>query len=197
MFEYSSYYDQFFDTVLKYCFALSFLVPILGAAINWYFHLGLNPDVALIAWVLELIWAFPVAFYLVYHPVTLPLPTWLTYGHPVTFGGIEPNVCNNPTLTLENMYRPAGGWPCFPAQLKDRFANLSGPHGWKYLIQLDARLQLCIFFVVLTIGVIAGLVIKIRKPYLDDAKPARGTCRLCGQAIPDTRPPQKSDIEKH
>ena len=197
MFEYSSYYDQFFDTVLKYCFALSFLVPILGVAINWYFHLGLNPDVALIAWVLELIWAFPVAFYLVYHPVTLPLPTWLTYGHPVTFGGIEPNVCHNPTLTLENMYRPAGGWPCFPSQLKDRFANLSGPHGWKYLTQLDARLQLCIFFVVLNIGVITGLVIKIRKPYLDDAKPARGTCRLCGQAIPDTRPPQKSDIEKH
>lgn len=34
-----------------------------------------------------------MAFYLALHPVTLPLPQWLTFGHPVTFGGIVLKVC--------------------------------------------------------------------------------------------------------
>lgn len=191
----SSNDDQFLNTALGYCFALSFLVPTLEVAINWYFDLGLHPHVGIVAWMLAIIWTFPAAFYLIYHPVTLPLPAWLTFGHPVSFGGITPNVCNNPTLTLENMCRPPGGWPCFPSQLRDRFANLAGPDGWKYLTRLDARLQLCIFFVVLNIGVITGLVFMIRESRFD-AKEARETCRLCGQKKPDTKPSKKGDNEK-
>jgi len=111
----------------------------------------------------------------------------------VTFGGITPNVCNNPTLTLEA--KLTGGWPCFPAQLKDRIANLAGPEGWKYLVHLDARLICCLAFLVVNIGTITFLVFEIRRPRFD-AKEARETCRPCGQKKPDTKPSKKGDSEK-
>lgn len=193
MSEYSPEEGQFFNAALGYCFALSFVVPILEVTINWYLDLGLHPDVGILAWLLAIGWAFPAAFYLLYHPVTLPFPTWLTSGYPVTFGGVVPNVCNHPKLTLG--YKPAGGWPCFPSQLKDRFDHLSGPDGWKYLTQLDARLQLCIFFFVFNVGMITALVFLIRKPRFDP-KRARETCRHCGQKKVGKKSAEKSDCEK-
>jgi len=185
--------DQFFNNTLGYCFALSILVPILEVTISWYLDLGLRPEVGISAWLLAIGWTFPAAFYILYHPVTLPLPTWLTSGHPVTFGGIIPDVCNNPTLTLQ--FGEPGGWPCFPSQLKDRFANLSGPDGWKYLTRLDARMQLCIFFFVFNVGVITTMVFWIRKPRFD-SKRACETCRNCGQKRVGKASGEKSDCEK-
>ncbi|GAB7333475.1 hypothetical protein MBLNU13_g05069t1 [Cladosporium sp. NU13] len=120
----------------------------------------------------------------------MPLPTWLTFGHPMTFGGITANVCNNPTLTLEA--KPHGRWPCFPSQPKDRIANLTGPEGWKYLVQL--RLIGYLLFLVVNISLITFLIFEIRRPRFD-TKEARETCRLCGQGKPDTIPAEKGDSE--
>lgn len=191
MSEYSVNTEQFFNRSLGYCFALSLLVHILEVTINWYLDLGLHPEVGSLAWLLAMGWTFPAAFYLLYHPVTLLLSAWPTW-HPVAFGGVTPNVCNNPTLTLGSS--PAGGWPCFSSQLKDRFANLSGPDGWKYLTQLDARLQLCILFVVFNVVVITALVSLIRKPRFDPS--ARETCRHCGQNRVGNKPTEESDSKK-
>jgi hypothetical protein len=193
MSQYSPEEGQFIVTALGIGCALSFLVPILVEAVNWYLDLGLHFEVAFTAWLLADLWTFPTGFYLLYHPVTLPLPTWLTFGHPVTFGGIAPNVCNNPTLTLE--VKPPGGWPCFPAHLKDRAARLAGPEGWKYLIHLDAELILCLFCAVLNFGLITFLMRMIRKPRFDP-KRARETCRHCGQKKVGTKSGEKSDCEK-
>jgi hypothetical protein len=193
MSQYSPEEGQFIVTALGIGCALSFLVPILVEAVNWYLDLGLHFEVAFTAWLLADLWTFPTGFYLLYHPVTLPLPTWLTFGHPVTFGGIAPNVCHNPTLTLE--VKPPGGWPCFPAHLKDRAARLAGPEGWKYLIHLDAELILCLFCAVLNFGLITFLMRMIRKPRFDP-KRARETCRHCGQKKVGTKSGEKSDCEK-
>lgn len=193
MSQYSPEEGQFIVTALGVGCALSFLVPILVEAVSWYLDLGLHFEVAFTAWLLADLWTFPTGFYLLYHPVTLPVPTWLTSGHPVTFGGIAPNVCNNPTLTLE--VKPPGGWPCFPAHLKDRAAKLAGPEGWKYLIHLDAELILCLFFAVLNFGLITFLIRMIRKPRFDP-KRARETCRHCGQKKVGKKSAEKSDCEK-
>jgi hypothetical protein len=49
------------------------------------------------------------------------MPKWLEFGHPVVLGGIKPNVCESPTAALGSEL--VGGWPCFPSQLRDRFAK--------------------------------------------------------------------------
>lgn len=193
MSEYSPEEGQYIVTALATGCALSFLVPILVATVNWFLDLGLHPGVGIAAWLLADLWTFPTAFWLLYHPVTLPLPTWLTFGHPVTFGGITPNVCNNPTLILEA--KPPGGWPCFPSQLQDRISNSTGPKGWKYLVHMDARLIACLLFLVVNIGLITFLIFEIRRPRFD-AREARETCRLCGQEKTDTKPSEGGDSEK-
>ena len=190
---YSSPEEKFLNEALSTGLALSILVPISIGLVNWYFELGLRPRAAYLSWALSIVWMFPTALYLLYHPVTLPMPKWLEFGHPAVLGGIKPKVCENPTAALG--LELVGGWPCFPAQLKDRIAKLAGPDGWKYLIRQDTRLQLCILFVVLNISVITGLVFMIRESRFD-AKEARETCRLCGQKKPDTKPSKKGDNEK-
>lgn len=35
----------------------------------------------------------PINLYIVYHLIMFPLPTWLTSGQPVFFGGIVSNIC--------------------------------------------------------------------------------------------------------
>jgi len=193
MSEYSPEEGEFIVTALAVGCALSFVVPITVETLNRYLDLGLQFEVGFIAWLLADFWTFPTGFYLLYHPVTLPLPTWLTFGHPVTFGGISPSVCNNPTLTLEA--KPPGGWPCFPSHLKDRIAHLAGPEGWKYLVYLDAKLILCLSFLIINIILITYLVFMIRKPRFDP-KRARETCRLCGQKKVGKKSTKKSDCEK-
>jgi hypothetical protein len=193
MSEYSPEEGGFIVTAFAVGCALSFLVPITVETFNRYLDLGLHFEAGFLAWLLADFWTFPTGFYLLYHPVTLPLPTWLTFGHPVTFGGISPNVCNNPTLTL--VAKPPGGWPCFPAHLKDRIAHLAGPEGWKYLVYLDAKLILCLSFLFINIVLITWLVFTVRKPRVDP-KRARETCRLCGQKKAGKASSEKSDCEK-
>lgn len=193
MSQYSPEEGTFIVTALGIGCALSFLVPISVSIIDWYLDLGLHFEVVFTAWLLADFWTFPTAFYLLYHPITLPLPIWLTFGQPVTFGGIAPNVCKYPTLTLE--VKPPGGWPCFPAHLKDRVAHLVGPEGWKYLVHLDAELILCLAFLVINLGLITFLVHVIRKPrYVP--RLSRETCSLCGQRKVGKKSTEKSDCEK-
>lgn len=187
----SSPANIFVTKVLMAGFAMSHFNIVIVAIIDIYFSLGMNPDLGLLAVVWGYLWSFPTAFYLLYHSVTLPLPQW-----PVIFGGILPNVCENPTLTLGiETVDPSQDWPCFPAHLKDRIANLTGPGGWKYLVHLDARLICCLSFLVINIGLITFLIFQIRRPRFD-VKEARETCRLCGQKKPDTKSSKKGDNEK-
>lgn len=159
---YSSLEEKFLNEALSTGLALSILVPISVGMINWYFKLGLRPRSAIFAWALSIVWMFPTALYLLYHPVTLPMPKWLEFGQMVVLGGIKPNVCENPTAALGSDL--VGGWPCFPAQLKDRIAKLAGPEGWKYLVQLDGRLLACLIFLAVNIALLAMLFAEVRKP---------------------------------
>jgi len=75
MSEYSPEEGQFIVTALAIGCALSFLAPILVATTNWYLNMGLHPEVGIAAWLLADLWTFPTAYWLLCHPVTLPLPT--------------------------------------------------------------------------------------------------------------------------
>ena len=190
MAQYSPEESRFIITALGVGIALYPLVPILVETSNWYWDLHLNP---IAAFILAVLWAHPKAFYLLFHPVTLPLPTWLTSEHPVTFGGVAPNICTSPTLMLK--INTPGGWPCFPAHLKDSLVHLVGPGGWKYLVILDAELILCLIFLAFHIVLILVWIFPPPKPCLD-AERAHATCELCGQEKVDVKASEKSDIEK-
>lgn len=180
----------FFNKAIIVGFALSWLAPILLAFIDFKLGLGINPDVAPLAMLRAMLWILPIAAYLIHHPATLPLPQWLTFGHPVTFGGIVPNVRENPTLTLG--VDPSGDWPCFPAQMKDRIVNLVGPNGWRYLIEFDARIIACVLFLVLNLGMLAWVLATARKPF-DEEKRA---FEACIQSDANAGSSELKDIEK-
>jgi hypothetical protein len=184
----------FFDRMLQINVALAFLPPILSATMNWYLDLGLHPDVYMIIWILAELWAFPITFYILYHLVTLP--TWLTFGYPVAFGGVRPNICNT---TLVPGFFGSGDWPCFPSDLKTRLAEIA-TGGWRYLFQLDGQLIGCFFFLALNVGFMAMLGAELRKPRFDSetAKQARETCKSCGhRKTVDTEALRHGDCEKH
>jgi hypothetical protein len=136
------------------------------------------------------LWTRWVVLYLLFHPVTLPLPTWLTSGHPVTFGGITPNVCDNHTLSLG--WNGGHDWPCLPSELATRFANVAGPEGWKWLLQLDAKVGYCLIFFVLNLGILTMLMFELRKLRSGIARNAKGT----GETNTDIDPSEPGDCEK-
>lgn len=92
----------------------------------------------------------PLAAYLLYHPLTLPLPTCMTFGHSVTFGGIWPNVCDPSNLALHP--RGDGGWPCFPRELETWLVDVAGPDGWFYLVRPNEMIQACLIFLGFYVG---------------------------------------------
>jgi hypothetical protein len=186
----SSPANIFVTKVLMAGFAMSYFNIVIVAIIDIYFGLGMNPDLGLLAVVWVYLWSFPTAFYLLYHSVTLPLPQW-----PVTFGGVLPKVCENSTLTLgmENV-DPRQDWPCFPAHLKDRIANLAGPEGWRYLIEVDGRIMICLFLV-LNIAMLAWTVAVARRPW-KEGDPALGCIELASQSKVDAELSELEDLEK-
>lgn len=155
--------------------ALSILAAILTETANWYFDLGLHPEVAILVMTLTALWSLPMFLYLLYHRVTLPLPTWLTCGHPVAFGGAASNVCADPSVALG--LNGNGGWPCFPSELKTWLAKVAGPQGWSYLLQPDTKLILCLIFLALNIGIIVILIHLLRKPRFDAGQQDEEMCK--------------------
>jgi hypothetical protein len=159
--------DEFFRKVSWIGYHLSCLGPISIAFIGCY----LNVDISVCSrlyptvFMLGLLWTCPPALYLLYHPVTLLLPTWLTFGHPVTFGGILPDNCDNSTLALG--WDGGHDWPCLPSELGTRVANVAGPEGWKWLVYLDEKVALCLAFLALNLILLAMLMRTLRKtPFL-------------------------------
>jgi hypothetical protein len=100
------------------------------------------------------------------------------------------NVCTNPTLTLG--VDPSHDRPCFPAHLKDRVINLAGPDGWRHLIEFDARIIGCIFFLVINIGMLAWFVATARKPHFEEV----AVPESYGQSKVDTELSELEDLEK-
>jgi hypothetical protein len=84
--------------------------------------------------------------YFLYHRATLPLPEWLTFVHPVTFGGIASNVCEA---------GDRGYWPCLPNDLKNWLAGIGGLEEWKHLVLREGRVWLCLFFPALNLVLFA------------------------------------------
>lgn len=80
------------------------------------------------------LWRFPLTFLLQYHRVALP--TWLTFGYPVAFGGVLPNVCDD---TIKEIAL----WPCIYEDSKTWLVNVAGPHGWRYLVHPNSALLWC------------------------------------------------------
>lgn len=104
---------------------------------------------------LMIFWDLQINHYLVYHRVTLPLPAWLTSGHPVAYGGMKSNVCSGPEAYGTEAY---GTWPCFPAELAAWYADVTGIQGWKRFFQPPVKLWLCLLFLAINIGILPLLV---------------------------------------
>ena len=172
MFENTPQEDEFFRQAVWYGSVLCiFLAPIPVTAISLFFGVDVNFGLFWIAWMFGFLWIHLAALYLIYHPVTLPLPTWLTSGHPVTFGGFRPDICDNSTLSLG--WEGGHDWPCLPSEIGTRFANVTGPEGWKWLVQLDGKLTCCLGFLALNLMVCTMLMAELRKPRSDGARDAK------------------------
>lgn len=74
-------------------FAFARIAYILTEVVNRLLGLGLSPQVTILVLPTTMWWSIAINFYLLYHRVTLPLPLWLTCGHPVVYGGMISNVC--------------------------------------------------------------------------------------------------------
>jgi hypothetical protein len=75
---------------------IGFFFGFCIAKINKNLRTGWNLDDSFLiplSW--TALWGSAISMYLVYHRVTLPLPAWLTFGHPVTVRGVLPNVCDD------------------------------------------------------------------------------------------------------
>jgi hypothetical protein len=142
---------NFLNKSFAVCFALSFFNTIWVNVLLAY----LDPDMLLGEVIMAApflftgIWSIPITAYLLYHRVVLPMP----FGRPITFGGINPNVC-----------AIRGELPCFPEDLKAWLADLAGPEGWKHLFPQEETLCLFISFVVLNLALLAMLRLDMRKP---------------------------------
>ena len=68
----------------------------------------------------------------------------MTFGYQVAFGGLLLDVCDNVARGLYPF--DDGGWPCFLPGLETWFTKVCGPRGWRYLLQADSKVLLCLFF---------------------------------------------------
>lgn len=125
--------DEFLNLAVWVAGALDLLIGACIAFIGSHLRLKPDPRVIMFPTMFGMMSVLPVSTYLLYQPLTLPLPTCLTFGHPVNFGGIWPNVCDPSNLALHP--RGDGGWPCFPRELRTWLANVAGPDGWHYLVR--------------------------------------------------------------
>lgn len=145
------------NTTLAIDAALSVIAAICAYAINQHLNLGFPFNIFEGVVALGMVWTLAAPFFLIYHQVTLPLPLWMTSGHPISFGGLRPDVC-----TPEGYYET---WPCFPLYLKDWLARVAaGPGSWKDLSQPDTRLVLCLSFVGMNLLLLGALVYQLRQP---------------------------------
>lgn len=175
MFENLSQEDEFLRKAVYIGFALSHLASTSIFALG--LCLDMHTNIHIIALMFGILWTHPTTLYLLYHPMTLPLPTWLTSGHPLIIGGITPNICQHSTLELG--LEGGGSWPCLPSEFKARLANMAGPEGWKWLVQLDRKAINCLIFLGLNLGILTMLMIDLRKPRPNAERDARGTQQTC------------------
>jgi len=75
--------ESFIGKTMGSGLALSLLSIILAQSLNLYLDLGFRPEACLTVGLVVTIWVFPTTLWLLYHRISLP--TWLTFGHPVSF----------------------------------------------------------------------------------------------------------------
>ena len=154
--------ESFIGKTMGSGLALSLLSIILAQSLNLYLDLGFRPEACLTVGLVVTIWVFPTTLWLLYHRISLP--TWLTFGHPVSFGGVRPNVCNSTFVPGLMIDRPCD-WACFPSELQTRLARvIGGPERLKYLFQLDLKIIACFIFLAMILGMVAAVVHELRQP---------------------------------
>ena len=120
----------------------AFTIGIFGALytglICCYLKLGWDPIIPHLGSIFCLFWYLATTLYLVYHRLTLPLPTWLTLGYPIAFGGIRPAIC-----TESNN----GNWECLPHDLEAWLASFSELKNWDRYLKPELSILMFLFFV--------------------------------------------------
>jgi len=159
--------------------ALAISTVVFTKFLDWYFRLRLHHNVEIEIFALAFSWIIPVVTYLLYHQFTIP--TWLTFGYPVSFGGVKRNICDAST---------AGQWPCFTW-----FSDVAGPGGWKYLFKPDPKLILFLLLLAYNIFFLRALAISLRKTKGDDPQRRSKKCRRCGHLRADIEMPELSNTK--
>lgn len=120
----------------------AFTIGIFGALfmglISCCLKLGWDPVILHLGYIFCLLWYLPTTLYLVYHRLTLPLPTWLTLGYPIAFGGIRPAIC-----TESNN----GNWECLRYDLEAWLASFSELENSDQFLKPELSILMFLFFV--------------------------------------------------
>lgn len=160
--------------------ALAFSAVGFMKFLDWNFKLRLHKDVTIEIFALAFSWKIPIVTYLLYHQFTIP--TWPAFGHPVSFGAVKRNICNEST---------AAQWPCFTW-----FSDVTGPGGWKFLFKPDFKLIFFLLLLVFNISFLRLLVLSLREIKGDDTQRRGRRCRRCRNLRADIERPEPRDTKK-
>ena len=160
--------------------ALAYLAIGCIVVLNGYFKLRLHYKSSMHICNLALLWIAPIVTYLLYHQFTIP--TWLTFGYPVSFGGGKRNICDGSTADL---------WPCsiwFPDDV--------GPGGWKYLLKPDLKVVILQLYTISNACFLRWLLISLRETRGDETQARGGGCSKCEQRRADIEIPELGNTKK-
>lgn len=141
---------------------LAILLGLFTEAVIWCFNLNAPPELSLLLAMLAMGCCVPINLYIFSHRMTLPLPTWLTSGRPVAFGGTVSNICGG----TEKPYGDSGGdggWACFPSNVQIWLQDVAGPDGWEHFFQPPRKLVACLIMsagIILYLGHIVAVLCK-------------------------------------
>jgi hypothetical protein len=148
--------------------------------LKWYFKLRLQYKSSMHIFNLALLWIAPVVTYLLYHQFTIT--TWLTFGYPVSLGGVQRDFCDEST---------ADQWPCSFWVSDD-----IGLGGWKYLPMPDLKVVILQLYTISSAYFLRWLLISLRETRGDETQPRGGGCSKCEQRRADIEIPEPGHTKK-
>lgn len=114
---------DFSETVRNIGNGFATMAPMTASRIARHWDIS-EFQLAIPALPLVSIWVPIAASISAYHRISLP--TWLTFGHPIGFGGVLPNVCCEMDKVMQG---GEGDYPCLPYEFKIWLAKVVGPKG--------------------------------------------------------------------
>ena len=130
--------NDFLNKGTVFAFALGIMGAVCTGLIDWFLEMGWGPQTATLVFDFSMLWHIPIALYLIYHRLTLPLPICVTFGQPLALGGIVSDTCDGSNY---------GSWPCFTHDLKVWLGSLIRLESWSQVFKPEMTVVLFLIFV--------------------------------------------------